>query len=217
MEIGKAAHGGWKIGDRVTALPFNPCHHCQACMAGLPGLWRHHRDDPCRPWRLCRLRHGEKRYGPTASIGSVLRRGCVGRAAGRGASCGRARAGQAGRGGAGDRRGADRGGRGAFRQARRRAPRHRERACGRTPRPGARTGRHGRHRPLGEQCDRRRSAQIVIAAHLYMHADQVVDGLPLHMGQFRRLSIVQHLETIGGLQIDDTGRFAFSGSQMAEA
>lgn len=29
---------GWKVGDRVTALPLNACNSCEACDSGLPAL-----------------------------------------------------------------------------------------------------------------------------------------------------------------------------------
>jgi len=48
-----------------------------------------------------------------------------------------------------------------------------------------------------------RAAQIVIASHLYIRADDVVDGLPIVATEFRRLSIAFHLQIIGGLPIDD--------------
>ncbi|MDD3799113.1 MAG: alcohol dehydrogenase catalytic domain-containing protein [Novosphingobium sp.] len=36
--LGKDVTGGWKIGDRVTALPLFPCHTCEACEAHMPQL-----------------------------------------------------------------------------------------------------------------------------------------------------------------------------------
>jgi len=36
--IGNKVTGPWKVGDRVTALPLNPCHDCAACNADLPAL-----------------------------------------------------------------------------------------------------------------------------------------------------------------------------------
>jgi (R,R)-butanediol dehydrogenase/meso-butanediol dehydrogenase/diacetyl reductase len=36
--LGADTPNGLKIGDRVTALPVTPCHHCEACDAGLVGL-----------------------------------------------------------------------------------------------------------------------------------------------------------------------------------
>jgi (R,R)-butanediol dehydrogenase/meso-butanediol dehydrogenase/diacetyl reductase len=37
-EVGSQAAGGWKPGDRVTAVPLNICNSCEACRAGLPAL-----------------------------------------------------------------------------------------------------------------------------------------------------------------------------------
>ena len=39
-ELGSAAGGGWKVGDRVTALPLQACRECEACAAELPALCR---------------------------------------------------------------------------------------------------------------------------------------------------------------------------------
>ena len=36
--LGSDVKGSWKVGDRVTALPLNACHHCPACDADLPAL-----------------------------------------------------------------------------------------------------------------------------------------------------------------------------------
>lgn len=36
--VGNNVPGKWKVGDRVTALPLNPCHDCAACDADLPAL-----------------------------------------------------------------------------------------------------------------------------------------------------------------------------------
>jgi (R,R)-butanediol dehydrogenase / meso-butanediol dehydrogenase / diacetyl reductase len=36
--VGRAVRGGWKAGDRVTALPLNACGGCEACDEGLPAL-----------------------------------------------------------------------------------------------------------------------------------------------------------------------------------
>lgn len=36
--LGAAVAGGWKVGDRVTALPLFPCCRCEACDAGMPNL-----------------------------------------------------------------------------------------------------------------------------------------------------------------------------------
>lgn len=38
VEVGSAVTGGWKPGDRVTALPLFPCRSCEACEADLPAL-----------------------------------------------------------------------------------------------------------------------------------------------------------------------------------
>jgi (R,R)-butanediol dehydrogenase/meso-butanediol dehydrogenase/diacetyl reductase len=40
VELGSAVSGAWKIGDRVTALPIQACHDCDACAAHLPALCR---------------------------------------------------------------------------------------------------------------------------------------------------------------------------------
>lgn len=40
VERGSAVNGAWKIGDRVTALPVQACHDCDACAAHLPALCR---------------------------------------------------------------------------------------------------------------------------------------------------------------------------------
>jgi (R,R)-butanediol dehydrogenase/meso-butanediol dehydrogenase/diacetyl reductase len=37
-EVGAQVAGGWKPGDRVTAVPLNVCNTCEACHAGLPAL-----------------------------------------------------------------------------------------------------------------------------------------------------------------------------------
>ena len=34
MEVGRDAGAKWQVGDRVTALPFIACGHCQPCLAG---------------------------------------------------------------------------------------------------------------------------------------------------------------------------------------
>jgi (R,R)-butanediol dehydrogenase / meso-butanediol dehydrogenase / diacetyl reductase len=39
-ELGSAVASGWRVGDRVTALPVQACHDCDACGAGLPALCR---------------------------------------------------------------------------------------------------------------------------------------------------------------------------------
>jgi (R,R)-butanediol dehydrogenase / meso-butanediol dehydrogenase / diacetyl reductase len=36
--IGSGVTGGWRAGERVTALPIYPCRHCEACDAGLPSM-----------------------------------------------------------------------------------------------------------------------------------------------------------------------------------
>jgi (R,R)-butanediol dehydrogenase / meso-butanediol dehydrogenase / diacetyl reductase len=36
--LGKDVGGGWKVGDRVTALPLFPCRNCEACEADMPQL-----------------------------------------------------------------------------------------------------------------------------------------------------------------------------------
>jgi (R,R)-butanediol dehydrogenase / meso-butanediol dehydrogenase / diacetyl reductase len=38
LEVGRAVSGGWKAGDRVTALPLFPCRTCEACAADMPQL-----------------------------------------------------------------------------------------------------------------------------------------------------------------------------------
>jgi len=38
VELGAAAGGRWKTGDRVTALPVQACRECEACAADLPAL-----------------------------------------------------------------------------------------------------------------------------------------------------------------------------------
>lgn len=38
VEVGRGVTGGWKAGDRVTALPIFPCRRCDACAADLPSL-----------------------------------------------------------------------------------------------------------------------------------------------------------------------------------
>jgi len=34
IEVGQAARGRWRVGDRVTALPFIGCGACQVCLSG---------------------------------------------------------------------------------------------------------------------------------------------------------------------------------------
>lgn len=36
--LGSGVRGSLRIGDRVTALPVQACHHCEACAAALPAL-----------------------------------------------------------------------------------------------------------------------------------------------------------------------------------
>lgn len=38
VAMGAAVRGDWRIGDRVTALPFLACRHCEACDMALPAL-----------------------------------------------------------------------------------------------------------------------------------------------------------------------------------
>lgn len=47
VETGKAARGSWKIGDRVTALPFNPCsmHTGTVTLSELPAAFEALRAD----------------------------------------------------------------------------------------------------------------------------------------------------------------------------
>ncbi len=40
VELGSAIGGAWRLGDRVTALPVQACHECDACSAQLPALCR---------------------------------------------------------------------------------------------------------------------------------------------------------------------------------
>ena len=39
--LGAGVTGGWKVGDRVTALPLFPCCACEACDAHMPNLCAH--------------------------------------------------------------------------------------------------------------------------------------------------------------------------------
>lgn len=39
--LGAGVKGSWKVGDRVTALPLNPCNSCEACDSRLPALCSH--------------------------------------------------------------------------------------------------------------------------------------------------------------------------------
>src|SRR5438094_812021 len=39
--LGSDVRGPWRVGDRVTALPLNACHSCEACDSGLPALCGH--------------------------------------------------------------------------------------------------------------------------------------------------------------------------------
>jgi len=39
--LGSGVKGSWKVGDRVTALPLNPCNRCEACDSHLPALCSH--------------------------------------------------------------------------------------------------------------------------------------------------------------------------------
>ena len=39
--LGAGVAGGWKVGDRVTALPLFPCCACEACDAHMPNLCSH--------------------------------------------------------------------------------------------------------------------------------------------------------------------------------
>ena len=38
VALGAGVGGEWRIGDRVTALPIDPCHDCEACHMDLPAL-----------------------------------------------------------------------------------------------------------------------------------------------------------------------------------
>ncbi len=38
VDVGRDVTSGWKVGDRVTALPIQACRTCEACTDGLPGL-----------------------------------------------------------------------------------------------------------------------------------------------------------------------------------
>ena len=53
-----------------------------------------------------------------------------------------------------------------------------------------------------------RSAQIIIAAHLHIHADTVQPNTPLEATAFRRLSIAQDLQSLWGVDVDDAAALA---------
>lgn len=38
VELGSAVGGGWRVGERVTALPIQVCNQCEACDSGLHAL-----------------------------------------------------------------------------------------------------------------------------------------------------------------------------------
>ena len=59
-----------------------------------------------------------------------------------------------------------------------------------------------RHAFSGRLTDER-NAQIVIASHLHIHADEVLPDVPLVATAFRRMSIAYHLTILAGEHIDD--------------